>query len=213
MSNLLSILSIVLSLTLLIVTILFMVFNMPFIYGNGSSGMMIITVIVFAIITIISIIATIKIDEDEFAPRLVIIISCLSLLVVPIRGVIVSKEMRDPFKNIDVELVSYYDGFNSVSVKDGLFVEIKYTNNTKVDLELSGKLHLYEGDRFVAEFDIINERLLETNKDNLQKYHIPYESLNDVDYAKLTIKYTFESIRVDDHIYHYDPKEVILYEN
>ena len=208
MSNLLNILSIALALILLISTILFMALNMPFIYGNGSFGMMVITVIIFAIIVIIAIGAAIKDDDD--GPQIIIAIFCLSLLVIPVRGFIASQEMRDPFENINVELVEYYNGFDSVNNQYGLCLEIKYTNNTRVDLELSGQLGLYDGDRLVAELDIIHERLGGTSEENIARYYIADELLYNVDHSNLTIKYTYESIRVENHNYSYDSKEVTL---
>lgn len=202
MDRLIKILAVIIPLTLLIATILFMVLNMPFIYGNGSVGMMIITIIIFAVIAVISIVTVIK-DEHE-GRFLLLIIFCLALSVIPIRGFIASKEMREPFENIKVEMVNY----NSTS-NDGIYIDIQYTNNTKVSLEISGKLSLYQDDKLVAQFDI-EARLPETNESNITSYHIPAESLYGVDCSNLTVKYTYESIEVDIHTYHYEPKEVTL---
>lgn len=202
MDRLLKVLAIVIALTLLIATILFMALNMPFIYGNGSFGMMIITIIIFAVIAVVSIVTVIK-DEHE-GRFLLLILLCLALMVIPIRGFIASKEMRNPFENIKVEMVNY-----EATTNDGVYIDIQYTNNTKVCLEISGKLSLYQGDKLVAQFDI-EARLPETNEGNITSYHIPAESLYGVDYKNLTVKYTYESIEVDIHTYHYEPKEVTL---
>ena len=123
MDRLINTLAVIISLTLSISTILFMVLNMPFIHGNGSFGMMFITVIIFAAITVITIVNVLK-DEDE-GRQLLLIIFCLALMVIPIRGFIVSKEMRKPFENIKVELVNY-----TATTNDGVYIDIKYTNNT-----------------------------------------------------------------------------------
>ena len=202
MDRLLNVLAIVIALTLSISTILFMVLNMPFIHGNGSFGMMFITVIIFAAITVITIVNVLK-DEDE-GRQLLLILFCLALMVIPIRGFIASKEMRNPFENIKVEMVNY-----EATTNDGVYIDIKYTNNTKVCLEISGKLSLYQDDKLVAQFDI-EARLPETNESNITSYHIPAESLYGVDCSNLTVKYTYESIEVDIHTYHYEPKEVTL---
>jgi uncharacterized protein YneR len=91
-----------------------------------------------------------------------------------------------------------------------VYIDIKYTNNTRVYLELSGKLSLYQGEKLVAQFDVEEGISYEHNDRDTVRYHIPAESLYGVDCSNLTVKYTYESIEVDIHTYYYDPKEVTL---
>lgn len=208
----LSIISISVAAVLLIATVLFMIFNMAYIYATGSFGVTVITIVVFAVILFV-IVKMRGNDGKRASIKLALTILCVLMLVVPIRGFVLGQRLANPTEDIQVELVECKTDYEYS--RSYLICKLKFSNNTDVDLAgLSGKLSFYDGDKFIVTYDVFAGRINSTDFSSstpmTSTFELADEQLYQIDPSNLRITYTFESICAGIRDFECEPKEVTL---
>lgn len=195
----------------LLATVLFMAFNMPFVYALESFGTLGVTVLLFAGVLIFQIISAKK-EEAPLRAMVSLAIVCLLFLVIPIRGYLVSRNIAEPFQHIDVDLVGYEQDYEHGEIV--IRCTLQYINKTGVELsDINGTINFYDGDSLVSSYDVDYNVVggISSSEPEIITYSIRAdERLTLVEYSNLRVIYTFKSITTGIYDFSYDPVEVIL---